>query len=159
MIEYLDKFPKILYEGRLMTDLTTRVDGVDSLISKEGVTFDYEMNFTEKPEDIAYNVYGNANYHWVVLLANKIQDPFYDWYLSDAEVLAKTIAKYGSDTAIHHYLLNGVRYRVDPVVAGTIPVTNYEYEEGLNSAKRYIRIIYPEFLHIIIEDFDRLVPS
>ena len=159
MIKYLDNFPKIVYDGRLITDLSTRIDTIDSIMNKEGVTFKYELSSGEKPEDIAFDVYGNTQYHWIVLLANRIQDPFYDWYLSDAELLAKAEIKYDDVQGIHHCEVDGVKYREDPQLGHTVLVTNLEFEERLNDELRFIKVIYPEFLDIIIDEFDRLTEA
>jgi len=57
----------------------------------------------------------------------------------------------------------------DPLVGGgsgslqtatniTYPVTNLEYEEDLQEKKRRIRIIKPEFLNLVFNDINKLMP-
>lgn len=53
-------------------------------INKDSAFFEYSIKDGERPEQIAYRVYGDANHHWIVLLANNIINPYHDWYKSQA---------------------------------------------------------------------------
>ncbi len=56
----------------------------------------YDIKDGETPEMLAYKYYGDANRHWIILLANDIINPFYDWPLSYHNFQSFMIQKYGS---------------------------------------------------------------
>ena len=51
-----------------------------NLWSKE-ITDYYDVQDGDTPSILAYQVYGDANKHWVILLFNNIINPYYDWPL------------------------------------------------------------------------------
>jgi hypothetical protein len=57
----------------------------------------------ETPEILAYQIYGNSDYHWIILHTNDIIDPRYDWPLTTDSLYAYIDDKYTSRTGIHHY--------------------------------------------------------
>ncbi len=57
---------------------------------------------------------------------------------------------------VHHYInSNGLIVSSD--VVGALPVTNYEYEESVNDSKRRIKLISPQLLNTILDEFKTLV--
>lgn len=36
--------------------------------------------FVNRPDAIAYEVYGNSKYWWIIAMANNIKDPFFEFY-------------------------------------------------------------------------------
>jgi len=44
------------------------------------VFFIDQEKFVNRPDAIAYNVYGNAKYWWIIAMANKIKDPFFEFH-------------------------------------------------------------------------------
>lgn len=51
-------------------------------INERAAFIDYDVKDGERPEHIANRVYGSPTYHWIVLLANNIIDPYHNWYKS-----------------------------------------------------------------------------
>ena len=39
----------------------------------------YTVPSGDSPEDVAFYHFRNTQYHWVILITNKIQDRYYDW--------------------------------------------------------------------------------
>jgi len=80
---------------------------------------------------------------------NEIVDPFYNWPLSQSEVLAFAKNRYGPTEAeyqgIHHWELGLEWYDQDPG-QGAYPVSNLEYEHSDNEKSRLIKILYPEYV-------------
>jgi hypothetical protein len=66
--------------------------------------------------------------------------------------------KYGSANiyATHHYE-DANKYEVDSDASGATAVSNYIYEETLNDSKRTIRIMQPEFVNLVVDEFKRLL--
>lgn len=69
-------------------------------INQQAAFIDYDIKDGERPEHIANRVYGDANHHWLVLLANDITDPYYGWYMSQI-TLEQYIQKRYSGIAIY----------------------------------------------------------
>ena len=71
------------------------------------VYYTYSIQNGDTPEILASKYYDNPNRHWIILYANDIVDPVYDWPLSTRDFANFIDAKYGSyanaSTGIHHY--------------------------------------------------------
>ena len=39
----------------------------------------------EKPEDIAFKWFGDAELHWVILMTNNVTDRYYEWPMNDVQ--------------------------------------------------------------------------
>ena len=66
----------------------------------------YQIIQDERPDNVAYKVYGDSNLDWVVLLSNNIINVQQEWPLEHQSYYNYLINKYGSDAAlqnIHHY--------------------------------------------------------
>lgn len=136
MGQYLDFFPKIAYDVNnsfyfknysIVTNLLVRFGFVKDLLDKGGTYYEYIVTDEERPDTLADKVYGDPQAHWVILVANSIANPHYDWPLSTREFNKYIVGKYGSianaKTTIHHY---------EKVVSRT------EESTGINSIFRYV---------------------
>lgn len=115
---YFNRFPYLAYDlsgdpknNSVMTkNIFFRFHIMDSALSNSLVYYNYYVNDHEKPDTIAYKYYGDSTKHWVIMMANKIVDPFYDWPLSYNDFVNHLISKYGSvenaQTTIYAYKLN-----------------------------------------------------
>lgn len=66
----------------------------------------YTIIGDERPDNIANKVYGQAEYDWVILLANNILNIHNEWPLSNADFESVMLEKYGSYenlNAVSHY--------------------------------------------------------
>ena len=143
----------------------------------------YTIKNNQRPDQVADEVYGNVNYDWVVLLVNNIINIYDDWPMTEQELYNYMVRKYGKDDveSIHHWVTQEVRstrgdiqLRADIQVPedfqyarpdGTMvpkaelvrPMSNYDYESGLNDYKRGIHILKPQFLNAFVEEFEDLV--
>jgi len=111
---YLDSFPKIDYsisEDKNVTENVTnifkRYAMLREVLSNAGSYVLYEVEDNDTPEILAERVYSDAGAGWMILYANKIMDPQFDWPLSDINFKKYIIEKYGSvaaaQTSYHHY--------------------------------------------------------
>lgn len=108
-------------------------------------------------ENIAYDYYGDANLHWVIILLNDIIDPYYDLPLSPKEIRAYAELAYTDVNDIHHYEYEGFKY--PDFNALYFPITNLEHETKLNEDKRFIKILHPDYLNQIKNELDGLLYS
>ena len=120
---FFEKFPLLLYTlddnktFQSVPDILRRAVLSEEL-KKNGSYFDqYDIKDGETPEMVADYWYGNSNLHWLILLANDIIDPRFDWPLNYENLIEYCKGKYEPDNvyAIHHYvnaqdyIVNGYR--------------------------------------------------
>lgn len=94
MSRYFTHFKKIEYQGKQVRDITNRSKIRDDLLADPFIYLPYTIADGEKPETVAQLYYGSVDDTWLVLLANNITDPYYDWPLSDEEFDQYFIDKY-----------------------------------------------------------------
>ena len=106
MPRYFNKFPKLIYTkqgvSNLVTNILSRVDVIKGNIDKTAIFYQYNIQEGDTPEMIASKYYGDSELHWVVLIFNKIIDPFYDWPLNYQQFQKYIIDKYGSYRSEEH---------------------------------------------------------
>lgn len=73
-----------------------RVAIINAVLNNSAIYYPYFVNDGETPESIAFRYYKDVTKHWLVMLANKIVDPQYDWPLPYTAFINYIIAKYGS---------------------------------------------------------------
>lgn len=94
MSRYFTHFKKIEYQGKQVRNITNRSKIRENLLSDPFIYLPYTIADGEKPETVAQLYYGSVDDTWIVLLANNITDPYYDWPLSDEEFDQYFIDKY-----------------------------------------------------------------
>lgn len=94
MSNYFDQMPIINYNGYQVRDLTRRNRLLPVSISNPYLLLPYTISDEDRPEDIAHYYYGSTDYTWLVLLANNIIDPYYDWPLKEDDFHKFLIKKY-----------------------------------------------------------------
>jgi hypothetical protein len=115
MSSFLDKFPRIQYDITRsnvsnyedITNVLFRVGVVKSVLNNVAAYFEYAVLEGETPEILADRVYGSPEAHWIILYANDIYDPQFDWPLHSRQFSKYVRGKYGSietaKTTFHHY--------------------------------------------------------
>ena len=79
----------------------------------------YQVITDERPDNVAFKVYGDSNLDWMVLLANNIINVQQEWPLEHTSYYNYLISKYGSDAAlqnIHHYETKEIKNTVGKVI-------------------------------------------
>ena len=174
---YFSKFERGFYDIKgdgnlkLVTDLMTRVKVRDKILNEAMLYDSYDVPSGERPEDTAFKHFGSSQYHWVILLTNNMTDSYYDWPLSEQDFESYIIDKYTNPDAIHHYEVtqssgtqtgNGPddythKIEVNSDAAGAQSISNREYEQRLQDDKRTIKLLSPNYLQTLIEEFNNLV--
>jgi hypothetical protein len=136
-----------------MTDITRNIRFRRDILSQITVYDEYDIVDGETPEIIAEKVYGNAQYHWVVMLANDIYDYKADFPLTQMALDKFVEDKYGEDAdAVHHYE-NADGYIVNSDASGAVSVSNRQYEELVNESKRRIKLISKDLIATVLQNF------
>ena len=173
---YFSKFPLRVYDVKgdknykLLPDILRRVKLRSSLSSSRFVFDKYNVKEDENPEDVAFKYYGDAEYHWVVLMVNNITDRYYQWPMTRADFANFLTDKYGagSEDAIHHYELaqtsgktsssdDSHMLEVNSDTDGATTITNRQYEERVQNDLRQIRLLDERYLDAFTEEFFALI--
>ena len=174
-MSYFSMFPNISYDAKGNGRETIHKDifrRIKIKTKNQLMDFDfYDVQNGEAPEIIAHKYYGDAEYHWVVLLVNNITDRFHQWPMNTRQFLAHLAERYDNVDGVHHYEINqvsgdtSVKINIgtsnidengDTISSATL-ITNREYEEAKQDTLRRIRLLDPDYLEQFVEDFERLI--
>ena len=177
-MSYFNKFPLMSYDikgiknYKLLPDILRRVK-LRALIKSGGMLFEkYDVKEGEKPEDIAFKWFGDAELHWVILMTNNVTDRYYDWPLNQVQFAEFLTDKYGDNVdAVHHYEVTKDSGRatsqgpsdyshlveVNSDSDNAISISNRQYEEREQDKKRQIQLLNKSFLGVFIDEFDKLI--
>ena len=169
---YFDNFPTIVYDAEKegvfkdVKNLLRRV-GIRAKVRANTLLFDtYDVRNGETPESIAFKLYGDAELHWVIMLVNNITDRYHDWPMTEAQFLQFVKDKYDNVDAVHHYEITqtsgDTSIKIDVGTDNTnysdaTLITNYEYEQEQQDAKRKIRLLDPSYMSDFVEEFKSLM--
>ena len=178
-MSYFSRFPLFAYDikndnnYKLLPDILRRVK-LRAKIKSGGMLFDkYDVKENEKPEDVAYKWFNDAELHWVILMTNNITDRYYEWPMNQVQFAEFLTAKYGAgnEDGIHHYEVTqdsgrtsgrgpsdySHKVEVNSDTDNASSISNREYEERIQDKKRQIQLLNKSFLGDFIAEFDRLI--
>ena len=158
---------------KLLPDILRRVKLRSGIRSGVFLFDNYDVEYGDKPEDVAFKMYGNPEFHWVVLMTNNITDRYYEWPMTQPQFQNFIEDKYGlaNIDAVHHYEIT----QASGPTSGTGPgdyshlvevnsdednassVSNREYEERLQDKYRQIKLLNPKYLTSFVEEFENLL--
>ena len=133
-----------------------------------------------RPDNVAYQFYGESELDWIILISNNIVDVYEEWPKSEVNLIEYINEKYDDPDSVHHYETYEQRDGDVIIVPGGIevnedyrgvdldgdilskedslyPVTNYEHEAYLNDKKRLISIPSSNLVDFYEEQFRDLV--
>lgn len=99
MANFFSKYPKLLINNRLVTDIVARAAIRDKYSDRLSIFYPYALQEGDTPELIASKYYGDPEKHWIVLLANDIINPFFDFPLNYSEFNKMLDQKYKTEGA------------------------------------------------------------
>ena len=169
---YFDNFPTIVYDAEKegvfkdVKNLLRRV-GIRAKVKSNTMLYDtYDVRNGETPESIAHKLYGDSELHWVIMLVNNITDRYHDWPMTEAQFLQFIKDKYTDVNGVHHYEITqtsgDTSIKIDVGTDNTnyseaTLITNYEYEQEQQDAKRKIRLLDPSYMSDFVEEFKSLM--
>ena len=177
-MSYFNKFPMLAYDmkgnkiRKLLPDILRRVK-LRAAIKSGGMLFDkYDVKEGEKPEDVAFKWFGDAELHWVILMTNNVTDRYYGWPMNSAQFVEFLTDKYGDNVdAVHHYEIPKSSGRttgrgpsdyshlveVNSDTDNATSISNRQFEEREQDKKRQIQLLDKALLGNFITEFDRLI--
>jgi len=176
---YFGRFPLMAYDVKgnkdykLLPNILRRVK-LRSGIRASAFLFDnYDVVDGEKPEDVAFKYYGDAEYHWVILMTNNVTDRYYQWPLSQPQFAEHLTDKYGagSEDAVHHYEKttdsgrtssngpNDYSHLVECNEDDENPaiISNRQYEQRKQDGYRQINLLDRRYLNAFVSEFENLI--
>ena len=158
---------------KLLPDILRRVKQRSAIKSGQFIFDTYDVRNGERPEDIAYKWFGDAELHWVILMTNNVTDRYYDWPMNDAQFEVYLDDKYTNPDGIHHYEItkdsgnttgqgpNDYSHlvEVNSDTDNAISISNRQYEEREQDKKRSIKLLNQKFLPDFLAEFDKLITS
>ena len=192
MSNYFNKIPDFEYVSRLpdanISDYITVKNLFKKVLLREDIYQDlafftkYQIKGNDRPDNVAFDVYGRADLDWVVLTSNNIVNIQTEWPLNQIEFDDYLLEKYGTYenlNSVHHYETTefknndvvmvpaGLKVESDysinfydvvtnsmTIARPVVSITNYQHEEKLNNDKRNIFLLKQRYLNVIIDDFE-----
>tara|TARA_Y100001970_G_scaffold264805_1_gene351776 strand:- start:65 stop:733 length:669 start_codon:yes stop_codon:yes gene_type:complete len=195
--KYFSQVPDFQYVSRLPNASISEYIKVKNLFKrgklKEDIAADatlftkYKVKGDDRPDNVASEVYGDANLDWLVMLCNNVVNLQSEWPLLQAEYDRYLIDKYGSYenlNSIHHYETIEIKNQMGVVLVPegltvesdysityfdwvdekeitqtniVTPITNEDYENKLDDEKRNILLLKPRYLNVVKEDLTDLM--
>jgi len=167
-----DNFPVIPYDSvgnykfKDVTNLLRRV-ALRAKVKTSTLLYDtYDVKNGETPESLADKLYGDSEYHWIIMLINDITDRYHEWPMSEAQFSQYLKDKYSNPDAVHHYEISQESGDTDiKINIGTSNadyptatlITNYEHEQKLQDDRRKIRLLDPSFISQFVTEYKSLM--
>ena len=103
-MKYFQSFPQIAtidYIGNnvVLTNIMIRSEILPSLLNNPMLFYSYDIQDGDTPEIIAEKYYSDPYRYWLVLFANQIIDPQWNWPMNPKLFNDFIVDKYASDTA------------------------------------------------------------
>ena len=174
---------KSAYDYQKVKNIFKRAVIRDDLFDEVVAFTKYSVVGDERPDQVAYNFYGDSGLDWVVLTTNNIIHVRDEWSMGNQDFLTYLNAKYTAEqlSNIHHYetkLIRDSRGRLIQPEGLTVPAghsisfldngvlrtesqltsfTFLEHENNVNDKKRDIDILRPEYLSVFLENFAEIM--
>jgi|LWDU01.1.fsa_nt_gi hypothetical protein len=157
---YFSSIKNITYNDQIVKDIFTRVRPADAGIINYTDLMKYHIKDYDTPETIAYELYGDSELHWVIILINDIQNIHEDWPLGQMDFNIALLKKYPTGSQMTHHYEDEDGDIWDYGHSGSIqlyPISNETYEERINNSKMNINILNPAYVDAFIEKYTDLV--
>ena len=197
MSNYFSQLPDFEYVSRLPDSRISNYITVKNLFMRGKLREDifqnvavftkYKIKGDDRPDNVAYEVYGDANLDWLVLTCNNILNVYDEWPMTQFNFENYLLEKYGTYeniNATHHFETTEVKntsgviilpaglevdsnYSItffDETIEGmttvnspVTEVTNYMYEDRLQEDRRNIFVLKSRFLNVVKDDMEEMM--
>lgn len=109
MANYFENFGLQQYgdNNEVSRKLITRANIAQEVVKQTSAFYPYTLREGERPDTLSFLYYTKPELEWLIFFANDIIDPYYDWYLTQEQMNAYIVSKYGSiavaQTRTRHY--------------------------------------------------------
>ena len=110
-MKYFNTLPKILtsnYNGGtvILTNLLARANIIPEALKSPLLYYTYDIQEGDTPEIVAHKYYDDMYRYWIVLFANQIIDPQWDWPLNGSnfnKYIEDKYTEFDPYSEVHHY--------------------------------------------------------
>jgi len=198
MPSYFRQVPDLLYvntteDGRSISDYS-RVKNLfkrgklrDDIFGNLSFFTKYQIIGDERPDNVAYKVYGDETLDWLILISNNIINVQTEWPLTQQGFYNYLIDKYGNEETLYnirHYECTGVKNSLGATIAKeglivpqnfsisyfdstlgqtitqsniTKAITNFEYENNIQNDKRNIFVLKQSYINVVLNDMEQIM--
>ena len=197
MSNYFSQLPDFEYVSRLPDSKISDYNPVknffmrgklrEDIFQNVAVFTKYEVKGDDRPDNVAFEFYGDANLDWLVLTCNNIINVYDEWPMTQFNFENYLLDKYDTYeniNATHHYETTEVKNskgvvivpaglevdsnysisfydeQIEGMTTVSSPVTeitNYHYEEKLQQDKRNIFLLKARFLNVVKDDLEEMM--
>ena len=176
---YFERFPLMAYDVaangnyKLLPNILKRVKLRTGIAAGSFLFDNYDVQDGERPEDVAFKLYGDPELHWVILMTNNVTDRYYQWPLSQPQFAEHLTDKYGAgnEDATHHFEKttdsgktsssgpNDFSHLVECNEDDGNPaiISNRQYEQRKQDEYRQIRLLNKNYLKTFVNEFESLI--
>ena len=197
MSNYFSQLPEFEYVSRLpdarisdyipVKNLFMRGKLREDIFQNASVFTKYKIKGDDRPDNVAFEVFGDANLDWLVLTCNNIINVYDEWPMTQFNFENYLLEKYGTYeniNATHHFETTEVKNtsgvvivpaglevdsnysitffdeKIEGMTTVNSPVTeitNYMYEDRLQDDRRNIFLLKPRFLNVVKDDLEEMM--
>lgn len=171
MSNQFQNHPIVSYGGRQVRDFTRHARFFERVRDNDRVCADYVIQEGETPTQLAQDFYGDPNVFWILMNLNNMINPWFDWPMAYNDLVEYTRAKYDIEDVYQTAFYGFDDYWIssDRLIEAVInfdqfttisefqdaasPMSYIEFEGMMNDANRYIRVIRPEEIENVLDDY------
>jgi hypothetical protein len=147
----------------------------------------YQIKGDDRPDNVAYELYNDETLDWLVLISNNIVNVQTEWPLGQESFYNYLLEKYNTEDqfqSVHHYETVEVKNSEGQIIVPSgiiVPedfttsyydpflqeyvergnivsaVTNYEYEDNIQTQKRNIFVLKNQYLSVVLDDIEDIM--
>ena len=196
MSNYFNQIPDFDYVSRLpdakisdyitVKNLFKRGKLREDIFQDVSIFTKYQIKGDDRPDNVAFDFYGDSTLDWLVLTCNNIINVYSEWPMTQfnfENYLLEKYLTYDNISAVHHYETTRVTNTLGAVIvpAGlevdanfsvsffdeevggmttkypVSTITNYQYEEKLQTERRNIFLLEPRYLNVVKDDLEEMM--
>ena len=196
MSNYFSQIPDFDYVSRLpdakisdyitVKNLFKRGKLREDIFQDVSIFTKYQIKGDDRPDNVAYDFYGDSTLDWLVLTCNNIINVYSEWPMTQfnfENYLLEKYLTYDNISAVHHYETTQVTNTLGAVIvpAGlevdsnfsvsffdeqvggmttkypVSTITNYQYEEKLQTERRNIFLLESRYLNVVKDDLEEMM--
>ena len=196
MSNYFNQIPDFDYVSRLpdakisdyitVKNLFKRGKLREDIFQDVSIFTKYQIKGDDRPDNVAYDFYGDSSLDWLVLTCNNIINVYSEWPMTQfnfENYLLEKYLTYDNISAVHHYETTQVTNTLGVVIvpAGlevdanfsvsffdeevggmttkypVSTITNYQYEEKLQTERRNIFLLESRYLNVVKDDLEEMM--
>jgi len=196
MSNYFNQIPDFDYVSRLpdakisdyitVKNLFKRGKLREDIFQDVSIFTKYQIKGDDRPDNVAFDFYGDSSLDWLVLTCNNIINVYSEWPMTQfnfENYLLEKYLTYDNISAVHHYETTQVTNTLGAVIvpAGlevdanfsvsffdeevggmttkypVSTITNYQYEEKLQTERRNIFLLEPRYLNVVKDDLEEMM--